>query len=145
MTDLRHKMSEAHEHDLAEWLGGRQAKGSGNQFNDQMDGRHDRYQQRFSFAWDGKATRGKSISVTRAMWDKAVEQAGGERPMLPLRFYDTDRLAIGEDLAVVGLHDLIEMRDIAIELADRLEHIRKIVNEHEDANLAIGQINGIFS
>jgi hypothetical protein len=43
------------------------------------------------------------------MWRKAVEQAGGERPMLALRFYDTDRLAVGEDLVVVRLHDFVEL------------------------------------
>ncbi len=55
------------------------------------------------------STRAKSIGVTRAMWEKAKEQAGGERPLLPLRFYDTDKLDVGLDLVVLSLDDFAEM------------------------------------
>jgi hypothetical protein len=74
-----------------------------------MDGRHDRYEAPVAFAWDGKSTRAASITVTRKMWEKAMLQAHGERPMLALRFYDSDRLAIGTDLVVISLHDLAEL------------------------------------
>jgi hypothetical protein len=64
---------------------------------------------RFAFAWDGKSTLGKSVGVSRVMWEKAKEQAGGERPALPLRFYDNERLDVGEDLIVLGLDDFAEL------------------------------------
>jgi hypothetical protein len=102
-------MSVLHEGDLNYLLGGRLSPGSGNQFSNQMDNRHDHREQEFAFAVDGKATLAKSISVTRVMWEKAIEQSHGERPMLALRFYDNERLKIGLDLAVVSLHDLAEL------------------------------------
>ena len=101
------QMSDAHEHYVADVLGGRVAKASGAQFNDQMDGRHD--DGRWRFAWDGKATLGKSIGVSRDMWSKAIEQSHGARPLLPLRFYDDYRLTSGLDLVVADLNDLAEM------------------------------------
>jgi hypothetical protein len=107
--DLRHEMSVLHEGDLNYLLGGRLSPGSGNQFANQMDNRNDHREQEFAFAVDGKATFAKSISVTRVMWEKAIEQSHGERPMLALRFYDNERLKIGLDLAVVSLHDLAEL------------------------------------
>lgn len=106
---LTHRMGAAHEQFLAVTLGGRQAKGSGNQWRDQMDGRHNRLTEQFAYAWDGKSTLGKSIGVSRAMWEKAREQAGGERPMLGLRWYDNESLEVGLDLVVVSAYDLSEM------------------------------------
>lgn len=84
-------------------------RGSGNQFANQMDGRHNRYEDPLAFAWDCKSTRAASITVTREMWRKAREQAHGERPLIPLRFYDSDRLVVGADLVVMNLHDLVEL------------------------------------
>jgi hypothetical protein len=108
---LNRKMSDKHEKDLVERLGGRQTRGSGNQFANQMDGRQNHYEQKFAFAWDGKATRGKSVGVSREMWEKARLQSHGERTALPLRFYDTDRLEVGLDLVVISLDDFEEMLD----------------------------------
>lgn len=88
-------------------------RGSGNQFANPMDGRQNRYEAPVAFAWDGKSTRAASITVTRKMWEKAMLQAHGERPMLALRFYDSDRLAVGADLVVIGLHDLMELLELA--------------------------------
>lgn len=110
---LNGKMGKAHELFLAKMLGGRKTKASGSQWTDQMDGRHDRMRSLFAFAWDGKSTLGKSIGVSRAMWEKAREQALGERPMLALRFYDTENLDVGEDLVVLGLHDFVELLEQA--------------------------------
>jgi hypothetical protein len=104
------KMSDRHETDVAELLGMRRTRGSGNQFADQMDGKHD--EGRWRFAFDGKATLGKSVGVSREMWAKAVEQSHGARPLLPLRFYDDERLAVGLDLVVCDLHDLAEMVEV---------------------------------
>lgn len=107
--NLRHRMGEAHERDLALLLHGRKTRGSGNQFANPCDGRQNRYESGMAFAWDGKSTLGNSIGVSRAMWAKLEEQAHGERPLLPLRFYDTERLAVGLDLAVLKLDDLLEL------------------------------------
>lgn len=103
------EMSDAHEIYLAGLLDGRRSRGSGNQFNDQMDGRNDRYEQEHALCWDGKSTFAASIVVSRKMWEKAVEQSHGEIPMLALRFYDTYRLAVGVDLAVLDANVFSEI------------------------------------
>ena len=113
MTSLNKKMGDTHEAWLIEQFGGRQSPGSGSQWRNPMDGRHNRYEQKFAWAWDGKSTRSKSVSVTRAMLDKAVEQADGERPMIALRFYDDDRLRSHEDWIVIRASDFIELQEKA--------------------------------
>lgn len=113
---LNNRMGSAHESFLVSLLGGRQTRGSGNQWQNQMDGRHNRLLQTFAFAWDGKSTLGKSVGVSRAMWAKAVEQAHGERPMLALRWYDNERLDVGLDLITMSAHDAAEL----IEKANRV-------------------------
>lgn len=110
---LNKKMGDKHEDFLADLFGGRQTRGSGNQWHNPMDGRTSRMTSRFAFAWDGKSTLAKSVSVSLEMWAKAVEQAGGERPMLGLRFYDTEGLDVGLDLALVNAHDLAELIEAA--------------------------------
>lgn len=110
---LNKRMGDRHEAHVAEVLGQRQTRGSGNQWRDQMDSKHDRTECVFAFANDGKSTLAKSISITRTMWAKAVEQAGGERPMLTLRFYDDASLKVYADLAVCDLLDFAEMREDA--------------------------------
>lgn len=113
MRGTTRDMSDRHEQDLAERLGGRRTRGSGNQFNDQMDGRHHRFEEDFALAWDGKSTRGKSIGVSLAMWEKAVEQAGGERAALALRWYLNERLTETVDLMAVSLDDFEELLTMA--------------------------------
>ncbi|PPS89525.1 hypothetical protein [Streptomyces sp. MH60] len=110
---LNKRMGDAHEAYVASVLGQRQTRGSGNQWRDQMDSKHDRTECVFAFANDGKSTLGKSVSITRAMWAKAVEQAGGERPMLTLRFYADASLKVDTDLAACDLLDFAEMREDA--------------------------------
>ena len=78
-----------------------------------MDGRTDRRFESFAWAWDGKSTMGKSISVTREMLEKAVEQAGGERPMIALRFYDDERLRIYDDWILVKADDFLDLQETA--------------------------------
>lgn len=107
--NLRHRMGNDHEQYLADVLKGRKTRGSGNQFANPCDGRQNRYESGMAFAWDGKSTLGKSIGVSRAMWAKLEEQAHGERPLLPLRFYNTERLAVGLDLVVLTLDDFLEL------------------------------------
>lgn len=107
-------MSDEHEKYLAKVLGGRRTRGSGNQPANPMDGRHSGMVEPFAFAWDGKSTFGKSISVTEEMWLKAEEQCLDERPMLALRWYRTERLEVGLDLVTISLDDFLELRDAAI-------------------------------
>lgn len=114
---FRKECGDRHEEHLIDVLGGKQSKGSGNQWHSPMDGRHNRRVEEFAFAWDGKSTTTGTISVTLAMWEKAQEQANGERPMLALRWYPTERPTVanteGVDLACVSLLDLSELLDAA--------------------------------
>jgi hypothetical protein len=102
-------LSDKHEIFLAELFGGRRSVGSGNQANDQADGRNRRYETFFPLAWDGKATLGKSHSITLDTWNKLVEQSHGERPVLALRWYANERLAVTRDLVVLDAHDFAEL------------------------------------
>lgn len=106
-------LSDKHEAWLAELLEGRITRGSGCSFADQMDGKNDRHTQPYPLAWDGKATQSASVGVSRAMWDKAVEQAHGLTPALALRFY-------GPGYSLTPELDLIavEANDFAAMLAD---------------------------
>jgi hypothetical protein len=114
-VSLRKKMGNAHEAFLLKLLGGRKTKASGAIWNDQMDGRHNRLDVPFAFAWDGKSTLAKSIGVSLAMWEKAREQAAGERPLLALRYYSTEKLDVISDLVVLDAHDFAEMLEKANE------------------------------
>jgi len=102
-------MSDKHEDLLAEAFGGKKTRGSGNQWANQTDGRTNRHNIPFAFAWDGKSTRHASTTVSRADLAKVTEQADGDRPILALRFYDDDRLRGFEDWLCVRLDDLVEM------------------------------------
>lgn len=110
-----HRLSRQHEGHLHDVLGGHQSRSSGNQANDQADGRHNRMEQEFAFAWDAKCAlpQTKSLSITREGWSKIEEQSHGERPMMPLRFYDTERGAVWRDLVVITLDDLMELLEAA--------------------------------
>ena len=110
---MNHKMGDQHEAWAAEFFGGRRSKGSGSQWNSQMDGRQSRHDTPIAFAWDCKSTLGKSIGFSRQMTAKAVDQADGERPMLPLRFYDNERLTSFEDWVAVRADDFREVLDLA--------------------------------
>ncbi len=125
------EMGDRHEEFLVDMFGGKQSKGSGNQWHSPMDGRHDRREQEFAFAWDGKSTTTGTISVTQAMWSKAVEQAGGERPMLALRWYPTNRPQVqnrdGLDLVVLRVDDLVELIEAAHKVKER---VMEAIEEH---------------
>ncbi|GAA1978948.1 hypothetical protein [Kitasatospora viridis] len=107
---LNQKMGNGHEQHVADRLGMRRSRGSGNQWRDPIDARHNRLDTEYAFAADAKSTLAKSLSVSLAMWHKAVEQAGGERPMLALRFYTDRTLAdVHADLAVSLLDDFADL------------------------------------
>lgn len=111
-----HTLSVQHEEEWAEWLGTTRSRGSGNQWNHQMDGRTSRTELPFAFAFDCKAAMPgtASIGVSYAMLLKAVEQANHERPILPLRFYETERGGIRPhgDWVLVKAGDFLEMERI---------------------------------
>ena len=115
MRGTTRDMSDRHEDFLVDLLGGRKTRGSGNQFANPMDGRHNRYEDTMAFAWDGKSTLGNSIGVTRTMWEKAQEQALGERPMIALRWYLNERLTDAIDLIAIDANDFAELLDLARE------------------------------
>lgn len=102
-------MGDAHEAHLADAYGVRRTKASGSQWRDQTDARGHRYDDAVAFAFDGKSTMARSISVSRADLDKLVEQSLPERPCLALRFYDDERLRGFEDWAVLRECDLAEL------------------------------------
>lgn len=110
MSDVK-RLADQHERYVAEMLGARQSRSSGNQWHDQADGRLSRYDNQFAWAFDCKCAlpQTKSISISREMWAKLEEQAHGERPMLPLRWYTSLRGDVWRDLVVVSLHDFLEM------------------------------------
>lgn len=108
-------MSDKHEADLQKWMGDGAlvTRGSGNQARSPMDVRQSRHHVPWAFALDGKSTKAASMSFRLEDWFKAEEQAHGEHPGMPVRFY-TPRLQVVKDLILVDLHDFIEMRGEAI-------------------------------
>lgn len=112
------KMGQRHEAWIAENFEGRQTRGSGNQWKDPLDGRQDHDSGAYVFAWDGKSVMGKSVSVTRAMWAKVQEQAKPhEIPLMPLRFYDDERLTkVHADLVVIDARVLADLQRDANEV-----------------------------
>jgi hypothetical protein len=114
MAPDRNRMAELHEEFLAELFGGRVSKASGVTWKDQGDGENTRMTTEFAFTWDGKATRGQAIQVTREMIGKITEQAGGNRPALGLRYYDTDDLTeVGHDWVAISAADFAELLAMA--------------------------------
>lgn len=104
------KMAQRHEADVAEVLGGRQTRGSGNQWRDTTDGKHVEGTVQYGFAWDGKSTTAKSTALTRRDWEKLVDQADDFLPAMPIRFYQDTRLTqVGLDLIVTKLDHFAEI------------------------------------
>lgn len=110
-------MSDRQERRLAERLGGRMTRGSGNQFNDQGDGRR-KHGSPLAYCWDGKSTTGKGITVTREMWEKITRQAHWGRPMLALGFFSDERLS-DFDISLILVSD--------DDFAEQLEEVDKAV------------------
>lgn len=104
-------MSKRHEEDLCEVLEGEGTRNSGAVWSDPSDGHQTSSEGFWRFAWDGKSTLGKSIGITKEMWDKICEQARGLEPMIPLRWYRDQRLTMVElDLVVISLETFSEMQ-----------------------------------
>ena len=139
---LKKTCGDMHEAFLLDLLGGTQSPGSGNQWHRPMDGRQDRREQEFAFAWDGKSTLAKSHSVTLDMWNKAVEQSGGERPMLGLRWYPTERPSVtnrdGLDLVCLRADDLAALLAAARQRGVLLDGLADLLDQADDPEWAFG-------
>lgn len=109
-------MSKLHEDEVATHLTTRANPGSGNQWAKTTDGRNDRRKLPFAFAFDCKATMAASTTINLEMLHKLTQQAYGERPLLPIRFYTNDRLTSYEDWVVLTLDDFVEMWQKANEI-----------------------------
>lgn len=104
-------LSDKHADYIADLFGAPVQRGSGNQPNRPTDnrmriGRHTP----IAFAFEGKATRNRSLSVSLADWRKVCEQAHGLRPAMAYRFYRPDNLLVPEaDLIAVKADDFAEV------------------------------------
>lgn len=112
MPPTTRQMSDRHESDWADALGGWVTPGSGSTFAAQLDV-HTSRERRFHWRLDGKSTLSRSISITRKMLDKLVEQAHSARPLLPIRFYDNERLTSAEDWVLARMADFVELDEAA--------------------------------
>lgn len=112
--DPKLRLSRQHEADVHALLGGHASRSSGNQWHDPADGRHDRYEREFAFAWDCKCVLPdtKSLTIARADLTKITMQAHGARPMLPIRFWSSMK-TIEHDWVALRLHDLAELLERA--------------------------------
>jgi len=116
MSLTTRKMSDRHEEYLADLFDGRMTRGSGSSWVDQTDGKHRLDPERaYPFAWDGKSTLAKSISIPLKTWQKLCEQTEpGKFPMLPLRYYGDERLTrVLADLVVLDVNLLADILEDA--------------------------------
>jgi uncharacterized small protein (DUF1192 family) len=116
------RASELYEEFLDRVLGGAKATHSGPHFANPTNGGQS-HEADFVFAWSAAATRGNSITVSKAMWEKAREWAWGDRPLVALRFYDSETIGTCPrlDLAVISLLSLTEMVDRIAQLTAEVE------------------------
>lgn len=142
--DIKIKGSRKHEEDFAELIGGTRVPGSGSQWHNKGDAANQHFKL-FAFRGDCKCTQGQSISVSRAMIKKLLDDAGGERPALPLRFYKNERLDIEYDFVAVLADDFGELLEnarraaelegeiapLAAQLADYKDEVRPQLAEYE--------------
>lgn len=104
------KMSDRHEEDLADLLGGKRTRNSGAVWSDQSDGHHLQSEEHWRFAWDGKSTLGNSIGISRDMVTKLRQQSRGLLPLLPLRWYRDNRLTtVDIDMIALDLDTFAEI------------------------------------
>ncbi len=129
---LAKNMGDKHEQHAAEVYGGRVTPGSGNEWARQTDGRVSRYEHAVAFARDCKSTRSRSISIKRDDLDKLCLQAEPERPMMPIRFYDDDRLRGYEDWVLIREDDFLEL----LQRSETLSRIESVLDEAEGADAA---------
>jgi hypothetical protein len=123
-------MGDAHEADIAEWIGGSQQKASGSQWHNQGDAKNNERKVPFPITADGKSTLGKSIGVSLFMWRKIVEQTFGQIPTLFLRFYKDESLrTVVQDLVVLDRRDFVEILEAARQWEQQREQLIEIVKK----------------
>lgn len=133
------KMSDRHEEDLAELLGGKRTRNSGAVWSDQSDGHHLQSEEHWRFAWDGKSTLGKSIGITRDMVTKLRQQSRGLLPLLPLRWYRDNRLTgVDIDMVALDLETFVEILDDA-NLYRRMKDTGCHLGTHDDFGVSGGE------
>lgn len=116
-TPPAQKMGDLHEAHLAIVFSGARTRASGSVWFDPADGRN-HHDIPFAFAWDGKSTKGKTISVTLDMLAKIRQQAIGDRPAIGLRWYANELLdKVAEDWIAVPGADFEELLEGARRLA----------------------------
>lgn len=121
-------MSQRHEDDLVDLLGGERTRNSGAVWSDQADGHQTGLDQHWRFTWDGKSTLGKSIGVSRDMLAKLREQSRGLEILLPLRWYANDRLTeVDEDWIAVEAENFATI----LEDANRFRRIKAWTEENQ--------------
>lgn len=132
-TPPTQRMGELHEIHSAEIFGGHKTKSSGNQWNDQTDG-YIEHDDPFAFRWDGKSTKGQSITITVPMIEKIIEQSQGDRPAIPLRWYGNEKLT-------VILHDWVAVKDVDLsELLEAARRCKDLEIELAGARIAIDAV-----
>jgi hypothetical protein len=120
-------MSDRHEEFLSDLFGehSRIMPGSGSTWAKQMDVRGNHHEEVFPFAVDGKSTFGESVGVSRAMWQKAVEQAHNEIPALGLRYYASYQLDPALDLIVLEAQTFKALKETAERLTKEVKELRE--------------------
>jgi hypothetical protein len=137
----RMKMGEAHEAHIAEVWGGARQRGSGSQWGNPTDVREDRTETEIAVAADGKSTTSQSISIRKADLHKLAEQAGGEIPVMPVRFYADYRLQDHEDWVLLRERDALAWRAAARAAAEAPEQPERMTfPEAEPAGLPPGYL-----
>lgn len=152
MTDIKIKGSRKHEEDFAGLIGGTRVPGSGSQWHNKGDAANQHFTP-FAFRGDCKCTQGQSIAVSKAMLRKLLEDAGAERPALPLRFYRNERLDIEYDLVAILADDFGELLEnarrtaelegeiapLAADLADYRDKVQPQLAEYEALKARVAQ------
>ncbi len=135
----RAKMSQLHEADAAQLVGGERSKGSGSQWQGPADGRSSRMTNEYGWGYECKATCGQGIEVTRKIWAKIADQAEGERPLLMLRWYEDETFErVSYDLVAMDWADFSEIMADNASLRGQLE---KAEEERARAVAAAGQLS----
>mgnify|MGYP006268884545 CR=1 FL=1 len=132
------KLADRHESDVASWWPEASTTiASGNKF-EKLDVQTKRDDTPWRFLIECKETQKLSYSVKKELWDhiveKTYERSAEMRPCLVIRFNSPnietdpverevpiDQIKVLQDLAVVDLHDLIE-------LVEEVKELRKKVN-----------------
>lgn len=131
------RMGDAHEVDIANWLEGALQKGSGNQWHRQGDTKNGEHLTPYPVTADGKSTLGESISITRKMWRKIMEQTFNQTPAIFLRWYRDERLReVDLDLAVVPADFLTDVLRDARKWRAQEEQLSKLITFNERVSIA---------